>query len=99
MQEKKTYLVTFLVNVTDKKSGRPDQVRPRLTLTLMRAMDEKEVQRRIAPLAKAFGASCVVEEIDLLDKLEDIPASVRRYCKRNGFELLVVSDHPTEVSS
>lgn len=97
MQEKKTYLVTFLVNVTDKKSGRPDQVRPRLAL--MQAMDEKEVRRRIEPLAKALGSTFVAEEIDLLDKLEEIPASVRRYCKRNGFDLLVVSDSSAEVSS
>ena len=98
MQENKlTFLVTFLVNVTHQKSGRQDQVRPRIGL--VQAMDEADARRRIEPLAKGLGATFALEPIDLLERLEDIPQSVHRYCKKHGFDVILINERADGSSS
>lgn len=88
MQNKRqVYLVSFLVNVTSQRTGLPDQARPRIGL--VSAESEEEARQRIKPLAQAMGATFDLELIDLVDRLDEIPKSIRRYCQKNGFDLIV----------
>jgi len=97
VDNRKTFLVSFLVNVVSLRSGSPDQTRLK---ALVKATTEEEARKRFNPIANQLGFSFVLEEVETIDleRMEDFPRSLREFCKRKGFDLVVSASSPAGIT-
>jgi hypothetical protein len=93
--KRQTYLVSFVVNVRHQASQRSDQLRPRIGLVSAETVER--ARELVKPFAQEMGSTFDLEPIEFLDRLEEIPKSVHRYCKTHGYDLIITEPTSEQV--
>ena len=88
MSQRLCFLVRFIVNVTVRRTGLPDQARYE---GIVRAVDEAEARKRIQPLVEAMGGMFTLKQIDVLEDISELPKSVLRYLDSRKFDVVVMA--------
>lgn len=86
MDQRSSFFVTFLLSSVRRRTGVADQTRFR---AVVRGTDEADVRMRVEAIANALAATFVLEPVEILDDVQGLAPSIRRYCRSHGFELAV----------